>query len=1319
MNWKRAARWVATIIAGLVLVAFAAIAILLRSPRFHLYVLNTAERIATEKIGAPVNAQDYALHWETLGLDLYGVRVLGADGPAYPPLLQVDHIGAGFKIVSVLRRDLRLDHLVLDHPVVYLTFDAQGRSNIPTPRSSGGNQTDVFEMAVQDARLERGEIYYNNRKSGLDADLHELEIHSRFDNVNSRYFGALSYHDGHLQYDGYSPIPHDLAFQFVATRQKFTVEKMDLASGSSHLSLTATLENYAQPHVQGSYVALIDTEEFRRAMKMALLPSGTVQVNGTVDNQTDPTRALLETVSASGDVTSKQLNVRTPSLSTSIRNLSAHYQLAKGNAELRDISALLLGGALKADLTMRDLTGNTTSRLTATLRDISVAEVERTLAEPMKQVIVTGRSTADVEATWGKSIQDLQARVDATMHGALSGTKSAPGSQPIPLDVALHARYAAARKELTLAQSSVHTPQTQVMLDGTISNAPGRGTNFKTHSNLQVRVQANDLSELEAAADSFQESPQPLGLAGRATFNGVVRGSTASPQFTGQLTATDLKARGTSWKRLRTDVSLSPSEAGLRNGELDPAQQGHVAFDVRVGLHNWSFLPESPITITASAAQLQVEPFLKAANISYPVEGLLSANLSLHGSELNPVGEGAIKLAKAKVQAETIQSLNVNFKGTGDSVKATLNLRLPAGTAQGELTYFPKQRGYEVSLQADDLKLEQLGTLKQRNLPVSGLLWLSATGRGTLDDPGAVISVEVTKLKVQDRSIDTLKLSGNVQHHVATVALDSQIASASLHGRGRIELEGDYQANVTLDTDDIPLQTLLVAYMPAQAADLGGNTVIHASLKGPLKKPDALNVHLELPVLALTYKDLEFSAVTPIHADYADGVVKLERAEIHGTGTDLQVQGVYPLRSTAAATLNAKGTLDLQVLKIFQPDLQSSGQVKFDVHTEGSFTNPNLQGQAEIVNANLRSEGLITSLQNANGILRFNNDRVQVTKFEGTVGGGTVQASGAVVFRPSLRFDLAMAANGVRVSALPGVRSQLSGNIGLTGNMDAALLRGAISIDSLSFTPDFDLSTFMSQFNANVTPPAAEGFTNNVRLSLSIQTTSALNLVSRTLSVQGSADLRVAGTAADPVILGRANLTGGDVIFLGNRYVVEGGTVEFVNPVRTEPLISLQATTSIQQYDINLSLHGPADRLQATYTSNPALPPVDIIHLIAFGSTSTSAAASGQSTMSPESVVASQVSSELTSRVAKLAGISQLSVNPNVGGSTGGKNAGPTISVQQRITSKLYVTFTADLTSTQNQTVQVQYDISKRWSLSTTRDQNGGFGFDGRFRKSW
>ena len=55
--------------------------------------------------------------------------------------------------------------------------------------------------------------------------------------------------------------------------------------------------------------------------------------------------------------------------------------------------------------------------------------------------------------------------------------------------------------------------------------------------------------------------------------------------------------------------------------------------------------------------------------------------------------------------------------------------------------------------------------------------------------------------------------------------------------------------------------------------------------------------------------------------------------------------------------------------------------------------------------------------------------------------------------------------------------------------------------------------------------------------------------------------------------------------------------------------MNLYVTTTVESYDITLNFLGPLDRLRTNYTSDPALPPVDIIHLLAFGTTTAEAAA--------------------------------------------------------------------------------------------------------------
>src|SRR5207248_4092950 len=166
-------------------------------------------------------------------------------------------------------------------------------------------------------------------------------------------------------------------------------------------------------------------------------------------------------------------------------------------------------------------------------------------------------------------------------------------------------------------------------------------------------------------------------------------------------------------------------------------------------------------------------------------------------------------------------------------------------------------------------------------------------------------------------------------------------------------------------------------------------------------------------------------------------------------------------------------------------------------------------------------------------------------------------------------------------------------------------------------------------------------------LNVAVRTPSELNAVSRTLSIQGDANLRVIGTAANPVIVGRANLTGGDLIILGNRYLVEGGTIAFVNTAQTQPVVNLQVNTTIQQYNIAMRFQGPIDRLHTNYTSDPALSSADIINLLAFGKTQEAQAAQAQpGNLGAESAIASQVTGQVTSRLDKVAGISQLSVDP-------------------------------------------------------------------------
>jgi translocation and assembly module TamB len=656
-------------------------------------------------------------------------------------------------------------------------------------------------------------------------------------------------------------------------------------------------------------------------------------------------------------------------------------------------------------------------------------------------------------------------------------------------------------------------------------------------------------------------------------------------------------------------------------------------------------------------------------------------------------------------------------QGTGDELQTKLDIRSPAGSAQGNLTVFPKQKAYDGQLQAT-IQIEDLKSLAARNLPAAGRLSVNATGRGTIDDPQGQLTARIPQLQIQNETINDVSLQADVREHVADVRLNSLARNVFVRGQGKVGLTGNYDVDATLDTSRISLAPVIAMYATEQAANIVGETELHAKLRGPLKDASSLNAEVTIPVLTLSYNNtVNLAAAAPIEMNYARGVLTLTRAEIRGTGTELRVEGSIPIASNTPASLTAIGTVDLQIAELINPNMESSGQLRLNVNSNGTPANPNMQGQIEIVNANFAGGDLPLGLQNGNGMLRLTSDRIQIERLTGNVGGGTLTAQGGIAYRPSIQFNVRTNIAGIRMLYPDGVREKVDANLSMTGSTEAGLISGQVRLTELSFTPDFDLANLIGEFSsaARVAPT---GVAQNIRLDIGVQSTNDLSLVSSKLSLQGAANLQVRGTAANPVLLGRMNLTGGDLIFRGNRYVLQPSALDFINPVRTEPIINAVIDTTVQDYDIHMRFRGTVDQLNTTYSSDPALPPADIINLLVFGKTVEAAEAEpNPGNLGAESLIASSVSGQITSRVAKVAGISHLSVDPVLGGDS--KDPGARITLQQRVTGNLFVTFAADVTGTQHEVIKLEYQATPKVSLSGVRDQNGGFAVDMRIRKTW
>jgi translocation and assembly module TamB len=770
----------------------------------------------------------------------------------------------------------------------------------------------------------------------------------------------------------------------------------------------------------------------------------------------------------------------------------------------------------------------------------------------------------------------------------------------------------------------------------------------------------------------------------------------------------------TQWRSLDSGLEASKSGLSIQNGSLVNANQGTIHFAFRTALSNWDYSPSSSIALEVSFRDLAIQPLLRLARMDYPVFGNLSIDVSMKGSQLNPEGTGSVRLVQAKIYGEPLRQLAVQVKGNGNALTSSLDVSMPAGSAKANLVLYPKNKGYELDLSAPGIKLAELQSVQERNAGIGGILTVTARGRGTLDDPQLTATIELPELHVREASISKVKADLSMANHKAEVALSSEVAQTSVQAHGTVDLSPGHYMHAALDTKEIPIEGLLALYAPAKTNGPQGIVEVHASGEGPLDDKSRMQAQVTIPTLKAEYQGLQIGNTRPIQIHYANSIVALDPTEISGTDTTIRLQGQLPLQGSAAATLSAVGSVDMQLLRFFQSDLQCSGKLLLDVRATGATDHPSLTGQLRLQNISVITPDAPLGLHNLNGVLDVRNDQINITQLAGEAGGGQISAKGVIGYRPQLQMNVAIQGKSVRIRYQDAIRSVLDSDLKLVGTSNASTLSGRVLIDSLSFTQNFDLATFAGQIESGPEVSSTPGMANQVKLDITVQTARDLNLTNSAVSLQGQANLRVVGTAADPVVVGRTEFTAGDIFLMNKRYQIERGIIQFSNPNRTEPVLNVLLTTTISQYNLSLSFRGPLDKLQTSYVSDPQLPTADIINLIARGQTAEQAAAA-PSSLGASSLLAQGAASQVSSGVQKLTGLSSLSIDPTLGGNN--SDPGARIAMQKRVTNNFLFTFATDVTSAQREIVQGEYRFNKRWSGSVTRDENGGFAVDGKYHK--
>jgi translocation and assembly module TamB len=1309
-DWKKGVGWTAIVIGAIVLVAIAATLVLLRNQGLHGWVLAKIVQQASEATGAGVELDNFDVHLKTLTADIYGLTIHGTEAAGEKPLLQIRKATVGLKIISILHRQVNLSELLVEDPVVNLTVNKDGHSNLPTPPPSNSkSSTNVFDLAVGHVLLTNGVIYMRDQKLPVYANLFGLRTEISFSQLEKRYSGTVEYTNGTIDYGALRPLPHALEAKFDASPSEFNLKPLVLRLGGSHVLLDATVRNYGStPVANGRYDVLLHTQDF--AGLASASTSGDIRLAGTMDYRDVANQPMLKNAKLDGDINSNGLAILTDQAVMKIQKLSGRYELADGNFKATGFAVNLLNGTLKADGTVRHLDTTPQSEFHVALAGVSLQALKSSLRSYSNQSVpMTGTINAQADAGWIGSISNLRASSTVVMHGAVVAANQSK-SQSFPLNANVRINYDGPRSVISIPTGNIQLPATTITAQGEVGN----------HSNLAIKAVSTNLHQLlllanglqSSSANSNSNSSSLANVQGALTLNAVVQGTLQNPRITAQLNATKLQVNQGQFSSLQLALAANPSEVSIQNGSLSALPRGQLQFSAHAGLRRWAYVPSGPITASLHVRQMPLAMLDQIATKSYPITGDLNGDVQLEGSELNPVGQGRLEISKARVQDEPLQNVVLQFNASGGTIRSQVR----EGSNKATLNFTPKTKAYEVKLEVPPLEVSKLHAVQAKNLGVKGKLSITADGAGTLDNPKLNASVRMEQLEVRGTNASQVKLDLNVADHNAKFALNSTGGPANLRGNGTVRLSPGYYTQASLDTSRFPLDPLLAMYMPSRPNGLSAETELHATIRGPLADKTKVEAHLTIPTFETKYQALQLATTGPIRVDYANSVVTLQPSGFKGTDTAFQFQGGIPLAGSEKMSLTVKGSIDLRLAQMLAPDLLASGKISLDVSAAGTVKNPGVHGQIKIQNAAFATEAAPIGIDRLNATMQVSDTSVQITDAAGDLGGGQVRFGGSVIYRPELQANLSLSGKSVRLRYPDGMRSVFDTDLTLTGNAQGSTLGGRVLIDSISFTSDFDISTFMGQFTGVSSPPTGQSFADNVKLQIAVQSSSQLNAGTAQLGIEGQANLRIIGTASDPVVVGRTDIASGDIFFERRQYHFEQGVINFVNPNKTEPVLNLLITTTINQYNLNIRLTGPIEKLQTSYISDPPLPPIDIINLIARGQTTEGAPASlGASSVLAQGL--SQVESTVGNNISKLTGVAGLQIDPLIGGNS--TNPSARLGLQKRVTKNFTFTFSTDVTQPQNEIIQGEYQLNKRWSVSVVRDESGGFAVDGRFHTNF
>ena len=1267
-------------------------------------------------------------------VEVRDLTIHGNEGTDQAPYAHVDRVTATVKIISVLGAEFGFHSLVLDHPVIHLIFYPDGSSNQPSPKLkqvTGKTPIEqLFRLSISHLEIRHGELLWNDQRLPLDAKVDDVSAEMTYSLLRHTYDSNLLLGKVVTKLWDYRAIAWMMEAHFSMGTNGLQVRSLKVNSGRSRLEITGRLLDLRQPRIEATYHASVDLAEAAAIARRGEMRRGTAELQGGGSWS-------VQQFSTEGKLLLKDFDWHDQSLNLSSVTVSSDFSASSERLALSQIQARLLGGSGTGQAEITGWLGSPPAKsgkrkpaeeqkgmVVLRFKDLSAGPLAAALSAPafqLQRMNLAGVATGAVDLRWSGSVRNAEAVVALDV-----APPTSPSHGQLPLTARARFTVRSATGEVEVTELSAATPASQVRASGKLARL----------GVLNVSASTSNLSEWEPILSVFGESQRiPIVLRGRVSYEGTATGRIPNLTLTGKLQVQDfdyqmpatsrMPEQPVHWDSLDAEIQLSRHAFAAHNGILHHGD-AQASFDVTVGFDQGHFTDVSPFTVRIDLRHAELAEILSLAGYNYPLRGTTDLFAEASGTRLQMEGAGHVKVSNANIYGEEVQSLTSELHFHGGEIELSgINVAYSDAHLEGSAGANFSNRTFHFDLTGTGFELASVPKVRTSKLTVEGRMDFTAQGSGSLEEPAIHATIHLGNLTFGGERAGNYTVEANTHGRDLHFTGRSEFQQGELNFEGNVQMQANWPSTLDLHFLHLDVDALLRRY---QSGRLSGHSAVDGDLhvQGPLLQPRDLSLTANLSGFYADLENLKLHNDGPIRFNIANQVLQLEPFHLVGVDTDLSTRGTVHLSGERAVDLRMQGHANLALVQTYDSDFTSSGTLTMDMTVTGTVSQPLVQGQLQIQKGAIAYLDLPSALSDINGSLSFNQNRLQVESLTARTGGGEVIFGGyATWYNRQLNFDLTLQEREVRLRYPPGISSTANAELRFAGNSNASTLSGDITVTKLSVTPGFDFGGYLARRARATALPQTNPLLNGIRLDVHIVTTPELQMQTAVVRLSGDADLRLRGTAARPVILGRADVLEGQAYFNGSRYDLERGEVTFNDPVKTAPILDLQATTRVRDYDITLNLTGEAgtDKFKMTYRSEPPLPESDIITLLALGHTTQESAQieqSGQSAFTQEAssaIINQALNATVSNRMQKLFGVSRIKVDPEGLNTETNLARGPLVTIEQQVSNNLTITYSTSVQQASQQIIHVEYNLTRNVSIVAIRDQNGVVSFDVKMRR--